>query len=184
MSADWKRFIPVFAFVGRFLGIYIVGNLLYGWMVESYAPDVDPVSRNVTHQVARVLQVSGYDVYPYETEDLAQVNLFWNGRTVLSLFEGCNGINVMIVWMAFLVAIGPVTTRMWIVGVSGLAGIHVLNLVRIILLFMVSLYWPDRFYFVHKYLFTAFLYVAVFAGWWMWLRIRTPDADSKSEAVS
>ena len=180
MSADWKRFIPVLAFVGRFLGIYIAGNLLYGWMVESYAPDADPITRSVTHQVAGVMSALGYHVMPYETESMAQVNLFWNNHTVLSLFEGCNGINVMIVWLAFLVAIGPVNRLMWTVAGAGLIVIHMLNLIRIILLFMVAEYSARQFYFVHKYLFTAFLYVAVFAGWWLWLRMR-PAAKIPSE---
>jgi exosortase/archaeosortase family protein len=51
----------------------------------------------------------------------------------------------------------------------GLAVIHVANLGRIVLLFLVSLYEPEYLYFTHKYLFTAFIYLFVFLLWILWV---------------
>ncbi len=45
-----------------------------------------------------------------------------------------------------------------------------MNLARISLLFWVALYLPDLVYFVHKYLFTAILFVIVFVLWIVWVR--------------
>jgi exosortase/archaeosortase family protein len=45
-----------------------------------------------------------------------------------------------------------------------------MNLLRISLLFFVSRFLPDAMYFVHKYLFTAFLYAVIFGLWLIWIR--------------
>jgi exosortase/archaeosortase family protein len=76
----------------------------------------------------------------------------------------------MIIFVAFLVAFGPMRKALlWFIPV-GLLIIHGINLARIALLFWVSLYMPDFMYFTHKYLFTAILYVVVFLLWIGWVK--------------
>jgi len=169
--SELKRFLPALYFVLKFVGLYVVGNIAYGLMVEHYDPKPDPVTRAIAVQTAALLNHTGF---PSETKDNpAQPNviLSWSGRNILAIYEGCNGLNVMIVFMSFILAMGPYTNRMiWFVS-SGLLLIHVMNLARIYGLFMVAVYLPEQFYFVHKYLFTAFLYVIVFITWIIWIRL-------------
>ena len=181
---DWKeiaRFKPVFVFIGTFLFLYVIGNLAYGWMIESYRPAADPFTREVTRELASCLSWFGFDAVTWETADHHDIRVFWNNRNVIAVYEGCNGLNVLIVWWSFLLAIGPRVGRMWWFGLGGSIAIHALNLLRLLLLFAVAVYWPRQFYFVHKYLFTAFIYFFVFAGWLWWLHLnRTSDAAEPS----
>jgi exosortase family protein XrtF len=96
------------------------------------------------------------------------------------VYEGCNGLNVMIIFVAFLVAFGPIgRTLAWFIPL-GLFIIHLVNLARIGLLFWVSLYMPKYMYFTHKYFFTAILYVVVFVLWIWWVRRYASDKPSET----
>ena len=173
----WKelsRFKSVFGFIGRFFLVYLVGNLLYGWMVMSWRPVADPVTREVTREVVLVLNQLGFETHTVDHRSKPNINIVLNQRPIVAVYEGCSGLNVMIVWLAFLIAMGPWNFRLVWFTVAGMVVIHMMNLVRLVALFEVSLYWPQHFFFIHKYLFTAFLYVFVFLGWvlWLWMNRR------------
>ena len=171
-----KPFLPALYFVLRFVALYVAGNLLYGWMVSSYDPAPDPVTRVIAGQTSVILDFSGFPSAIKDSSTLPNVMLSWNSRNVLAIYEGCNGLNVMIIFLAFILAMGPYVKRMWWFIPAGLSVIHIMNLARIFGLFMVAVYLPEQFYFVHKYLFTAFLYVIVFLIWVLWIRIERRDS--------
>jgi exosortase/archaeosortase family protein len=51
----------------------------------------------------------------------------------------------------------------------GLVLIYAANLARVTGLFFIAEYWQEYFYYVHKYAFTAFIYLIVFILWWWWI---------------
>lgn len=164
-----KEFKPSLIFLAKFLAIYLVGNIAYGLFVESYGDTADPVTDQVTQQTSLVLNFAGYSTTAIENKGIATVSLRHEGRVILSVFEGCNGLNVMIVFCAFVIAFsGPVKKMAWFIP-AGLLLIHVCNVLRIFLLYIVALRYQDYFYFVHKYFFTAILYLIVFALWAIWV---------------
>jgi exosortase family protein XrtF len=172
MSANFniKEFIPTILFLAKFVGIYLVGSFLYGVYVTAYEPTPDPATRWVTRQTALVLTSCGW---PAKTEDSTKkpiTNISFKGKNILAVYEGCNGINVMIIFVAFLFAFGPVNNSLFWFIPLGLIIIHLVNLARITLLFWVSIYKTDYMYFMHKYFFTAIIYVVVFAMWVYWVR--------------
>jgi exosortase family protein XrtF len=169
-SFSIKEFLPTILFLVKFVGIYLVGNFLYGLYVTAYEPGPDPATQWVTDQTAVVLTACGW---PADTNDLVNkpiTNLKHKGKNILAVYEGCNGINVMIIFVAFLFAFGPVSKLLFWFIPLGLAVIHLMNLARITLLFWVSIYMTDYMYFMHKYFFTAILYVVVFVLWVWWVR--------------
>lgn len=163
------EFKPTILFLVKFIGIYLVGNFVYGLFVESFSPEPDPATRWVSEQTGFVLTTCGWPVDVYDHHRKASSLLRYEDREVLSVYEGCNGINTMIIFAAFLVAFGPVNRRMlWFLPL-GVLLIHLANLGRISLLFLVSTYRPDYMYFVHKYFFTAVLYAVIFLLWVVWM---------------
>lgn len=169
-SFSIKEFKPTILFLVKFVAIYLVGNFLYGLYVTAYNPGPDIATHWVSDQTAIVLTACGW---PTEVEDRADrptTRLNYDGKSILAVYEGCNGINVMIVFVAFLIAFGPMTKAMlWFLPL-GLLIIHLMNLARITLLFWVSIYMESLMYFTHKYFFTAILYVVVFILWIWWVR--------------
>ena len=165
-----NEFKPTIFFLIKFIGIYVVANLLYGWFVTTYYPRPDPVTQAVSQNTATTLHLFGRPAITLDDPDKPTTQLICDGRSVLAIYEGCNGINIMIIFVAFLFAFGPVSrTMIWFVP-TGLIILHAMNLVRIVLLFYVSLYMPRFMYFTHKYFFTAILYVVVFVLWIWWVR--------------
>lgn len=51
----------------------------------------------------------------------------------------------------------------------GVVIIHVANLFRVSGLYLVAEYLQQYFYYVHKYAFTASIYLIVFVLWWWWI---------------
>lgn len=164
-----KDFKPALMFLAKFLAVYLVGNIVYGIFIESFGPEADPVTRVVTAQTSALLNATGYDSAVGNIAGTRKVGLYQSGELVLNVFEGCNGINVMIVFMAFLVAFGGRLVPFLVYLPAGLLIIHVFNLLRIYLLFYLVANDSDQFYYYHKYVFTASLYGVVFGLWALWI---------------
>lgn len=175
-----KEFTPALSFLGKFLVMYLVGNLLYGLMIESYGSRPDPVTGIVTRQTSAFLNAVGLDtstgIHPAEPN----VVIYEGRRAVLSVFEGCNGINVMIVFVAFLFAFGGSWRRLALFVPAGIVIIHLANILRISLLFLLAKEESEQFYYYHKYFFTATLYLFVFALWFIWVTRLHGEGHSKA----
>lgn len=165
----YQDFKPSILFLAKFIGLYLVLNILYGFYLDASKGEADLVTRWVTGQTAEILSWYNEEISTGPKEDLKSIYIFKGEHAVLSVYEGCNGLNVMIIFISFLIAYGNISKRMlWFIP-TGLLLIHLFNLLRIILLFHVTLSMPDFLYFSHKYLFTAFIYIAVFLSWALWI---------------
>ena len=169
-SLSLKEFKPTILFLVKFVGIYLVSNLLYGIYVTAYSPRPDPITIIASRQTAFALGVCGWPSTTKDDEKKPTTQLIHEDRSVLAIYEGCNGINIMIIFVAFLVAFGPIGKPLLVFALAGIVIIHLMNLARIAVLFWVVLYLPDFVYFMHKYLFTAILFVIVFVLWIVWVK--------------
>jgi exosortase family protein XrtF len=174
-STNLKEFAPALTFLFVFLAVYLAGNVIYGLYVEYYKPGADPVTVSITEQSVLILDAVGQPATSTVEETSPYVLLMRDQRLVLRVFEGCNGINVMVIFLAFVLAFGGRAKRMIPYLVFGLVTIHVANLCRILLLYHTALYRPILFYYFHKYFFTAVLYLVVFALWILWMRLKIKD---------
>jgi len=179
----WKEFKPSLVFLGKFLAIYFIGNIIYGLYVESYGLRADDLTRTTTIQTSQVLNLVGENTSTTINPKAATVFLKNGSRVVLNVFEGCNGINVIIIFVAFIIAFGgPTRTMIWFLPM-GVAVIHLSNLLRLSLLYFTAQHYEQYFYFVHKYFFTAVLYLIIFALWAVWI-IRYNVKSSQDEHQS
>jgi exosortase family protein XrtF len=171
---SFKEFRPTIIFLVKFVIIYLAGNLIYGLYITSFEPRADPVTNVVAVQTGIVLNICGYRVDVEDRENRPTTDINYFGKAKLSIYEGCNGVNVMVIFIAFLFAFGtPNRNLLWFIPL-GLMIIHFANLCRILLLFFVAEYLPKAMYFTHKYLFTAILYLVIFALWLWWIRSYSP----------
>ena len=164
-----KEFKPALIFLGKFLALYFIGNILYGVYIESHGEQPDGITWLVTGQTSWILDLAGYETAIADVPEAAKVSLMQNGDVVLHVYEGCNGLNVMIVFIAFLFAFGGPLKKLAIFLPLGLFIIHLVNLMRVSLLFHLALNNSQQFYYYHKYFFTATLYAVVFALWAVWV---------------
>ncbi|MDZ4715783.1 MAG: exosortase family protein XrtF [Cytophagales bacterium] len=177
-SAPWKEFRPAMKFLVIFVATYLLGNVLYGLFVEYYKPEPDPMTVWVTSQAAHLLNASEAPVNSITDANEPVVWLRSGDRIVLGVFEGCNGLNVIIVFVSFLAAFGGRTKNIIVYAIFGCAILHGANLLRVILLYQAALNQPVFFYYFHKYFFTAVLYLVVFALWYQWTRMKSSTRES------
>jgi exosortase family protein XrtF len=177
-----REFKPALLFLAKFLGIYIAGNIAYGVFVESYHPSADPMTALVALQSAGCLQAVSYESSIEMNTLLPTVFLKKGPLIVLDVYEGCNGINVMIVFIAFIFAYGgPGKKMLWFIP-TGLIVIHLFNLLRIMLLYYLAEDHISQFYFFHKYGFTAFIYLVVFGLWYAWVTLNQIRSQNAANA--
>ncbi len=171
-----REFRPALRFLSIFVAVYFLCNVLYGIYVESFNPAPDPTTVWVTGQVAYILSKFEAPVTVVISQGEPTVLLNRVDKTVLRVFEGCNGLNVMIVFVAFLIAFGGKIKNILLYTLMGFLILHLANLLRIILLFETALHRPLYFFYFHKYFFTAILYLVVFALWIQWTRMKSVRA--------
>jgi exosortase family protein XrtF len=165
----FKDFKYSFLFLGKFLAVYFCGNLLYGVYIDSFVNSPDPITWWVTQQTSDVQNLLNVPSSIEVNDGKKSISMRHDGKGVINVFEGCNGVNVMIVFVAFMVAFGGSIKRMiWFVPL-GLVIIHLFNLLRIILLYVAAQHNSQYFYYIHKYFFTAALYLVVIALWIIWV---------------
>lgn len=168
-------------FLLRFLLVFGGLSLLYGYWIDSYGDDADPFSWWIGHQLVWLFgsENLSLEVIPFHPA----IGINYMGTSAVSLFEGCNGLAVFILFFAFVFAFkGRWSDLLWFTP-AGLLLIHAFNLLRLSLLIHLSHSNSDLFHFMHKYLFTLIIYAAVFLLWILWVRLalrRTRHAETKS----
>lgn len=166
----YSTYKPAILFLARFLGIYVLGNILYGLWIVSYDQVADPITQIVTTNSAWILKALGYEASIVLNTHAPSVALQMDGATVVNVYEGCNAINVSILFVAFLFAYKGSLKRTLTFGFVGLLFIYWFNLFRVAGLFLIAKYWPDQLYLMHKFVFTGVLYAFVFLLWFIWVK--------------
>ena len=147
---------PALLFLLTFVGLYLALNTLYGFYVTSFLPQPDPITIFVSKQVAGCLSVADPSISCSVIQGSRYVPIRNVERTVISVFEGCNGINVMIVFASFLIAFGGKARQILVFLLMGCLILHLVNLLRLTLLYLTAIHRPLFFYYFHKYFFTAY----------------------------
>lgn len=176
----WQEFKPTIGFLLKFFGIYLIFSVLYGLYIGAYDTKdlLDPATRVVAQHCASTASIIGYDIEIVEDDHLRREtlpeqtydSLWFDQIYAVSVEEGCNGINVMILFVAFVVGFGGKLSRMaWFIP-AGLLFIHLANIGRLLFLSLMNVEWGGRgFHFFHKYGFTAVLYLAILLLWYLWV---------------
>lgn len=194
-----REFRPTILFLVKFFLIYFGFSFLYGYFISNYdtgnPPTLDPITRFVTINCTNTAALMGYvpevveddhlnrDVLPEQTYD----SVWLDEAYAISVEEGCNGINIMIIFVAFIVAFGGKLVNMLIFIPAGILFIHAANIGRLLLLSLLNVEWGGRaFHFFHKYGFTAVLYVVILILWYLWVSTysgkKTKLKSAKNEA--
>jgi len=164
----------------RFRGLVYIASfavLTVGTMALLIVPSVDagftqPFTRSLVVVCAGVMNLFGASVVASGV-----VLSFANAAGAVMVSSGCNGVEVCILFAAALAPFpAPITAR--ITGiVVGVAGIQILNLVRIISLLFLARFAQNLFDFFHLFFWDAFIMldaVVLFLAWHHWQAKRWP----------
>jgi exosortase/archaeosortase family protein len=93
-----------------------------------------------------------------------------NGTAIFDIFDICNGIDLMFIYLGVLFLLPYPLKRKIIYGAIGVVAIVTLNIIRICSLYFIYVHHRSAFDFSHHYLFTLLMYVLIFYGWLLFVK--------------
>ena len=158
-------------FLLRAFGLFALWlGLYYGWLEPDGRLD-ERRTEQVTAVTSHLLHLTGYPVTtkPANAPGEAAIHLkvMLHGRKVLGVGHGCNALVLMALFAGFVMAY-PGDWRVKAVFIpAGVLLIELLNYLRLYLLVLAYLHYPEWVAFHHKFTFVVVVYAAIF-GLWMW----------------
>ncbi|MFL9843833.1 exosortase family protein XrtF [Flavobacterium rhizosphaerae] len=163
---------PFFLFLLKFAGSYLLLSLLYRLYLMQFDAalfEPDGMTRLVAEQSRDIMIFFGENASIQRLYTEPSYRFFVNGRSVARVVEGCNAVNVMILFAAFVVAFSSTLKKTALYIVFGAVVIHILNVTRIALLNFGLFYYPEYGEILHDVVFPLFIYGVVFVLWVIWV---------------
>ncbi len=131
--------------------------------------EVDTFTQSVAIQSAAVL--SWFDSQSYTMPHLKEpsVKLFYKGKYISRIIEGCNALSVIILFISFVVAFTGKFKKTILFITFGTVLIHILNIGRIALLCVALYNLPQYEHLLHGVIFPLVIYGIVFLLWVIWV---------------
>ncbi|MDO4729247.1 MAG: exosortase family protein XrtF [Bacteroidota bacterium] len=172
MKKNFQKYRPFIKFVLTFFGIYITFTILYNLFINSYNNQeypLDPFTKTLSEQVEIVGKAIGQNIRTYQYIGEKYTRLAYDDNSVARIVEGCNAVNVMIYFVAFVFATGTNIRKTIIFSILGLISIHIINIFRIIVLSYLLHKFPAHTHITHGIIFPLIIYGFVFVLWVLWL---------------
>jgi exosortase family protein XrtF len=128
------------------------------------------MSRILGEHAAMGLRAVGYTAVSEHSPGLKEERILIDSIAKVKVIEGCNGLSVMILFLAFVFAFGPWSSRKGKFVVWGLLAIHAFNVIRVAVLALIIHHSDGSWYSVQKNLFTGSIYLLVLMLWVLWTR--------------
>jgi len=108
--------------------------------------------------------------------------IMYQKKRVVGIADGCNGLELFVLYIGFILAMPAGWKRKLLFGIGGLAVIHVANILRCVGLGALLMHMDEYFEIAHHYIFKIIIYATIFAlGVWFSQRISV--LNSRHEAV-
>ncbi|WP_223845602.1 exosortase family protein XrtF [Flavobacterium selenitireducens] len=167
-----KQYTPFFIFLVKFFAVYAGLTLVYQIYLNSFEVsrfETDDFTRSVAVQTKWFTDRLGYltEIKPHVSQP--SVMFILEGKYVSRVVEGCNALSVIILFSAFVVAFKGSWKKTILFILAGAFVIHILNIMRIGLLSIALLHYPEHEHILHGVIFPAVIYGVVFLLWIVWV---------------
>lgn len=174
--------LPIRLFLGKALLFFIIWKLVYGLFLSDSRLLDEPLTEHVGNASVYVLNglgdMSGFisksEISTYiEGEGLVTQKasqIFHHDKLVLYIADICNGLELMILYIGFIVCMPSRFWRKVLYIVIGVVLIDIINIFRCTGLIYLREYYHAYFDFAHHYLFKATVYTATFLMWMVYAR--------------
>ena len=98
----------------------------------------------------------------------------------VSVEGSCSGLKQFYQWTILMILFpGPWKKKLWYIPL-GILVIHLDNILRIVILSIAVVHWPQQWDFIHLSILRPFFYVVIFVMWVIWVEKIRPAKKSKS----
>lgn len=172
MKKYFIQYKPFLSFIGKFLFAYLVFTFVYEIYLNQFDAvnyEVDGFTEIVANQTINCLTFFGSDAYQVQNIEAASVKLFYNQKYIAQIIEGCNGLSVIILFIAFVIAFTGKLKHTIAYLIAGSLMIHILNVARIAVLCILIFEFPEYESVLHGVIFPLIIYGFVFLLWIVWV---------------
>ena len=153
-------------FTIKFLVIYFVLYVLHFVWIKTAFPNTEFFTDFTARQTQWLLNLWSENIQLTWDVDYPKIYLENPSGVVLAVYAGCNGVNLYIVFLAFVLAFFRPSLQLALFIGLGLLILNFSNVFRAVALYYISIHVPDQLYFYHKYIFNIILFLEVFGLWY------------------
>ena len=172
MKDYFIQFKPFLLFLAKFAASYLLLTFIYQSYLHQFDEkkmEVDSFTQIVASQSKLLLSISDSQSHTGINTKEASVKLFYKGKWVARIIEGCNAISVIILFVSFVIAFTGKLKPTLLFLIIGSLLIHVFNVFRIALLCMALYNFPQFDSVLHDVIFPLVIYGLVFLLWMVWV---------------
>ncbi|MGS0748037.1 exosortase family protein XrtF [Halpernia sp. GG3] len=166
----FKDFLPILKVILRFILIYLVLLFAYQFYLNYFQSSaIDPFSKWVADQSGFCQNFFGYKTLLIDDGKYHTTWFYVNSNYISRMVEGCNGISIMILFVAFIFVFYK-GAKTFLFAAVGVVVIHIMNVIRIALLNIILVNFPQYDHLAHEYLFPAIIYGTIVILWLVWIK--------------
>jgi exosortase family protein XrtF len=107
-------------------------------------------------------------------------NIYFHKWNVVSIEDSCNGLELMVLYIGFIVCMPALFKRKLVFAIGGTLLIYVINVIRCAGVAYIIIYYPKYADFAHHYVFTFIVYGLIIGLWLIFVK-KLNVADAKTE---
>ena len=136
---------------------------------DSQKKKADTFTVLVANQSKTILTWFDASAYSAPHQREPSIKLFYKGKYISRIIEGCNALSVIILFISFVIAFkGRIKNTLFFIFFGSIL-IHIMNVLRIALLCMALYSFPKQEQLLHDVLFPLAIYGFVFMLWVIWV---------------
>ena len=164
LSDGWREKAPVLKFTGAFIvatvAFFLITNAAW------FSKVTTPLLEIYTSISSGILNVFGMDT-------LARGDVLVSNDFSVNVEEGCDAVAPAILYVVSILVFPMKWRFKWIGLMAGLATIFILNIIRILTLFLTGVYAQSLFDLMHVEIWQALFIVFIVVMWLYWLKWAT-----------
>lgn len=168
-----KNKMPLLAFFLKLSLLFFCWFFLYVLVLREPRfidrPLTNLISSIVSTTLNSILPSTDYITVTANPHEKAEVFLNKNGSRVLRISDGCNGLDLIFIFCSVIFLLPGSTKKKLLYSSTGIASIIIADVLRIISLYFIYVYYQSQFEFSHHYVFTILMYILIFMGWFSFI---------------
>jgi len=169
--------VAVRQFVLRAVAILVIWKLLYLIVLLPTRVLDKPLSYSVAMGTIWILNTGTHSHDFIDKSEIGNVptdngpapapleNVYYRGNNIVSIEDSCNGLELMVLYIGFIVCMPAAHKRKWIFSIIGAILIYVANVIRCAGVAYIKIYYPKYTDFAHHYVLTFIVYGLIIALW-------------------
>lgn len=161
------------SFLLKLFGLVILWELLYVYLLKPLRiPDAfltHILTACVTFCINVFFQLSTSVTWVVDNIHNAD-HIQLHGKTILSIFDDCNGLDLYLIYLVFLILLPFSSKRKLKFSIIGIISIFIGNIFRCMGLYWIYVNYRGVFEFNHHYVFTIMMYLIILVCWIMFTR--------------